>query len=190
MSVTKRSIILAILFAVLSCSVYFYTLKFKQKDPTSFSSLPTFIASDSVGTLFDETGKISKKMIATSTEYYDKQNLYIFDNPLLTSFVYQKNGEANTWHMKGQKGRLTVDDNAVITGNVILYPGFKDPVIDRATASVLVYTFDNNDVTSQELVNIYGHEFMTQGTHFKYDLDTNVLSYKGQPHATFYPNSK
>lgn len=45
-------------------------------------------------------------------------------------------------------------------------------------------------VTSEDLVNIYGNDFFTTGTKFSFDLNSNVLKYKGNPNATYYPQSK
>ena len=50
--------------------------------------------------------------------------------------------------------------------------------------------FDNNEISAKDLVSIYGHTFKTEGTDFNFNLNTNVLTYKGKPHATYYPQNK
>ena len=92
--------------------------------------------------------------------------------------------------MKGKKGHMITDKSAYISDNVLIYPGFEDSAIKRATADYLNYDFGLNMVTSEDLVNIYGNDFFTTGTKFSFDLNSNVLKYKGNPNATYYPQSK
>ncbi|MBE6423551.1 LPS export ABC transporter periplasmic protein LptC [Succinivibrio dextrinosolvens] len=190
MSVTKKSILIAILFAVISSTIYFYSLTLKKEEVKDMSGLPTFIATDTNGTLFDKSGKVSRTMLASRTEFYEQRNLLIFDDPLITAYNHKESGNTNIWHLKGQKGRMVTNDHAVVNGNVVIYPGFKDAIINKATADNLVYNFTTEEVTSKDLVTIYGHVFKTEGTHFKFNLSNNVMNYKGKPHATFYPKSK
>jgi LPS export ABC transporter protein LptC len=190
MSVTKKSILIAVLFAFISSAIYLYTLTLKTQEVKDMSGLPTFIATDSNGTLFDKTGKITRTMIASRTEFYDQGNMYHFDDPLITAYNYKDTDKPNIWHLKGQKGKMKSNDYAIVNGDVVIYPGFKDAVIDKATADNLVYSFATDEVTSKDLVTIYGHVFQTEGTNFKFNLSSNVMSYKGKPHATYYPKSK
>ena len=190
MSVTKKSILIAILFAVISSSVYLYSLSLKKQEVKDMSGLPTFIATDTNGTLYDKTGKVSRTMLAAKTEYYDQRSLYLFDEPLITAYNHKDAGKPNIWHLKGQKGKMVSNDYAIVNGDVVIYPGFKDAVIDKATADNLVYNFSTDEVTSKDLVTIYGHVFQTEGTNFKFNLSNNVMNYKGKPHATYYPKNK
>ena len=190
MSVTRKSIILAIIFGILCSSLYIYSLKFDDTQEISIKGLPTFIATDSFGTSFNENGEISKTMTAKKTVYYDESLLYFFDDPLITSYKKEKDNSTSIWCIKGNKGKMVAEDNAIFNGDVLVYPKFNDPVIDKAVADNLVYNFKNNTISSLEEVTIYGHEFTTKGTHFNFNIDTNVLTYKGLPHATFYPAKK
>ncbi|MDY6469501.1 MAG: LPS export ABC transporter periplasmic protein LptC, partial [Succinivibrio dextrinosolvens] len=104
MSVTKKSILIAVLFALISSAIYLYTLTLKTQEVKDMSGLPTFIATDSNGTLFDKTGKITRTMIASRTEFYDQRNMYFFDDPLITAYNYKDTDKPNIWHLKGQKG--------------------------------------------------------------------------------------
>ena len=103
--------------------------------------------------------------------------------------MYDKSS-INLWHLKGNKGDMVVNKNATIFGNVILYPGFEDATLQKVEATELFYDFKDNLVTSDKLVTIYGKGFKTQGTIFSVDLNTNVIKYKGQPNAIFYPKVK
>jgi|SRR5574344_821685 LPS export ABC transporter protein LptC len=189
MNVTKKSILLAFLFSVVAISVYVYAVRLKKVEVKDLSSYPTFIAMDTDTVFFNKTGKIDKTMVATKTEYYDNKTFYKFDNPLITSYNYKKDS-TDLWHIKGLTGEMVANKTATVKQNVIVYPSFNDPVIDRATADNLEYNFDNNDISSKDLVSIYGHTFKTEGTDFNFNLNTNVLTYKGKPHATYYPQNK
>ncbi|MBQ8022956.1 MAG: LPS export ABC transporter periplasmic protein LptC [Succinivibrio sp.] len=189
MSVTKRSIFLAILFLIIAISIYVYSTMVGKKVVSDTTKLPTFIATDTDGAIYDETGRVIRTLVSTKTTYFDNKTLYVFENPLISSYSYKDN-KIELWHMKGKKGHMITDKSAHISDNVLIYPGFEDSAIKRATANYLDYDFGLNTVTSEELVNIYGNDFFTTGTKFSFDLNSNVLKYKGNPNATYYPQSK
>lgn len=189
MSVTKRSIILALLFLILAVGIYVYSTMVGKKEVSDVSQLPTFIATDTEGAVYDKNGRVIRTLVSTKTTYFDNKTLYLFENPLISSYSY-KNNKIELWHMKGKKGRMITDKSAFISDNVLIYPGFEDSAIKRATADYLNYDFGLNMVTSEDLVNIYGNDFFTTGTKFSFDLNSNVLKYKGNPNATYYPQSK
>ena len=176
MSVTKRLIILALLFLILAVGIYVYSTMVGKKVVSDVSQLPTFIATDTDGAVYDENGRVIRTLVSTKTTYFDNKNLYLFENPLISSYSYKNN--------------MITDKSAYISDNVLIYPGFEDSAIKRATADYLNYDFGLDMVTSEELVNIYGNDFFTTGTKFSFDLNSNVLKYKGNPNATYYPQSK
>ena len=189
MSVTKRAIILALLFLILAVGIYVYSTMVGKKEVSDVSQLPTFIATDTEGAVYDKNGRVIRTLVSTKTTYFDNKTLYLFENPLISSYSY-KNNKIELWHMKGKKGHMITDKSAFISDNVLIYPGFEDSAIKRATADYLNYDFGLNMVTSEDLVNIYGNDFFTTGTKFSFDLNSNVLKYKGKPNATYYPQSK
>lgn len=189
MSVTKRSIILALLFLILAVGIYVYSTMVGKKEVSDVSQLPTFIATDTEGAVYDKNGRVIRTLVSTKTTYFDNKTLYLFENPLISSYSY-KNNKIELWHMKGKKGHMITDKSAFISDNVLIYPGFEDSAIKRVTADYLNYDFGLNMVTSEDLVNIYGNDFFTTGTKFSFDLNSNVLKYKGNPNATYYPQSK
>ena len=190
MNVTKKSVILAVCFASVSIGAYIYTTKFNKIEIVDLSSYPTFIASDTKSTIYGKDGKIEMTMVSEKTEYYASRRMYMIDSPFITAYIQNKNKDtSNLWHLRGEKGIIWENEIATISNNVIIYPGFKDAVIDKATTDKLIYNFKRNNVTSDSTVNIFGHEFSTQGNNFSFNLDTNVLTYKGKPHATYYPKS-
>lgn len=189
MSVTKRSIILAVLFLIIAIGVYVYSTMVGKKVVSDISQLPTFIATDTDGAVYDETGRVIRTLVSTKTTYFDNKSLYFFENPLISSYSYKDSG-IELWHMKGKKGQMVTEKTAHIEDNVIIYPGFENASIKRVTANYLDYDFGLNQVTSEEIVNIYGNDFFTTGTKFSFDLNSNVLKYKGNANATYYPQSK
>lgn len=54
MSVTKRSIILALLFLILAVGIYVYSTMVGKKEVSDVSQLPTFIATDTEGAVYDK----------------------------------------------------------------------------------------------------------------------------------------
>ena len=96
----------------------------------------------------------------------------------------------NIWHLKGKYGDLKNNEIAFVKDDVLIYPGFTGSQLKKAVADYLYYDINKNLVTSKSTVTIYGQGIKTTGTDFSLDLNKNVMSYKGQPNATYYPNSK
>ena len=176
-------------FLILAVGIYVYSTMVGKKEVSDVSQLPTFIATDTEGAVYDKNGSVIRTLVSTKTTYFDNKTLYLFENPLISSYSY-KNNKIELWHMKGKKGHMITDKSAFISDNVLIYPGFEDSAIKRATADYLNYDFGLNMVTSEDLVNIYGNDFFTTGKKFSFDLNSNVLKYKGNPNATYYPQSR
>lgn len=189
MSVTKKSIILAGTFAVLTTVIYVYSTRLNVETKSDLKDYPTFVATDTEGVLYNEEGKIDKTFVSTKTTYYEDKTEFVFDNPLITHYSY-KNNEIELWHMKGDAGNMYTDNSATISKNVVVYPGFDSSIVEKANAEYLFYTFKDNVVVSKDEVTIWGKGFKTTGTQFSLDLNKNVLKYKGKPNATYYPKSK
>ena len=120
---------------------------------------------------------------------FNDKNYYIFENPLITAYDYKKD-QVNIWHLKGKYGDLKNNEIAFVKDDVLIYPGFTGSQLKKAVADYLYYDINKNLVTSKSTVTIYGQGIKTTGTDFSLDLNKNVMSYKGQPNATYYPNSK
>ena len=190
MNVTKKSIILAAIFLVISLLIYIYS-NFLVKDPEFDKTLfPSFVITDGDISIYDKNGKLSKTLVATKITYYESKQLYELENPFVTTYEYSSDGKVNLWHLKAEKGNYIVDKSVTVTNNVVIFPGFENSNIKKATAKYLDYDLQKELITSDDLVTIYGDKFKTEGTVFSFDTKNNVLTYKGQPHAVFYPNNQ
>ncbi|MGN1280356.1 MAG: LPS export ABC transporter periplasmic protein LptC [Succinivibrio sp.] len=190
MSVTKKSIILAVIFALLTSFVYVYSTRLNTDTQSDLEDYPTFVATDTEGVLYNDNGKIDKTFVSTKTTYFDEKTEYVFENPLVTHYSYKNNNDVELWHMKGEFGNMYTDKSATISKNVVIYPGFDGSIVEKAEAEYLYYSFKDNGVFSKDEVTIFGKGFKTTGTQFSLDLNKNVLKYKGKPNATYYPKSK
>ena len=85
---------------------------------------------------------------------------------------------------------VSLEEIANVYGDAKVYPGFDDPVIDHADSTKFHYDFATNEITNDERVTVYGKSFTTDGTDFKFEMNTNKATYKGAPHATYYPQTK
>lgn len=79
MSVTKRSIILALLFLILAVGIYVYSTMVGKKEVSDVSQLPTFIATDTEGAVYDKNGMVIRTLVSTKTTYFDNKTLYLFE---------------------------------------------------------------------------------------------------------------
>ena len=165
MSVTKKSIVMALILALIACILWYFSIVLMKKEVVVNKNYPTFVALDTESTIYDINGNVSRTLVATKTTYFNDKNYYIFENPLITAYDYKKD-------------------------QVLIYPGFTGSQLKKAVADYLYYDINKNLVTSKSTVTIYGQGIKTTGTDFSLDLNKNVMSYKGQPNATYYPNSK
>lgn len=186
MSVTKKSFLLSLIFGLISIGTWFYAYINTPAKVVDMSTYPTFISTDTELTLYSEDGKIARSMISATATYYEDKQLFTFDKPLITTYKYEPNA-VNLWHLKGNTGDMIIDKVANVYDEAKVYPGFEDAVIDHADSTKFHYDFAANKVTNDERVTIYGKSFTTDGTDFTFELNTNKATYKGNPHATYYP---
>ena len=189
MSVTKKSIVMALILALIACILWYFSIVLMKKEVVVNKNYPTFVALDTESTIYDINGNVSRTLVATKTTYFNDKNYYIFENPLITAYDYKKD-QVNIWHLKGKYGDLKNNEIAFVKDDVLIYPGFTGSQHKKAVADYLYYDINKNLVTSKSTVTIYGQGIKTTGTDFSLDLNKNVMSYKGQPNATYYPNSK
>lgn len=189
MNVTKRSILIAFVLSVVCGLLYLYTNTFFKTKIVAPEGLPTFIAYDSTINTYGKSGKVEKSLTSTKLSYYNEKNMYYFEKPLITSYTYNEKG-IDMWHLKGQIGSMLLNEYAIISEDVELTPGFDNAPVQKATALNLKYDFHTNKITSPTTVSIFGQGFTTEGTDFSYDLNNNVLEYKGKPNAIYYPKNK
>ena len=189
MNVTKKSILLACIFGLLSIITWYYAYIYTPQKVVDMSAYPTFIATDTELTVYGEDGRKEKSMTSDTTTYYDEKQFFTFIKPLITTYKYENN-TVNLWHRKGNTGDMVTDKIANVYGDAKVYPGFDDPVIDHADSTKFHYDFATNEITNDERVTVYGKSFTTDGTDFKFEMNTNKATYKGAPHATYYPQTK
>ena len=189
MSVTKKSIVMALILALIACILWYFSIVLMKKEVVVNKNYPTFVALDTESTIYDINGNVSRTLVATKTTYFNDKNYYIFENPLITAYDYKKD-QVNIWHLKGKYGDLKNNEIAFVKDDVLIYPGFTGSQLKKAVADYLYYDINKNLVTSKSTVTIYGQGIKTTGTDCSLDLNKNVMSYKGQPNATYYPNSK
>lgn len=187
MTVTLKSFIIAILLLILSVIIYRFSQVQNDKVDQDLSNLPTFKAFGVNGSIYNEKGALNHTLNAITLEYYDNKKLLNLYKPLIESYDHNANGKVEKWLLSGDKGTAIVGEEAKISGNVNLYPGFSHPQIKIIKANYLIYDFKKDIVTSKDLVTIKGHNWVNTGINFKADLRKNIMSYKGKPNVTYYP---
>ncbi len=187
MTVTLKSFIIAILLLILSVIVYRFAQVQNDKVEQDLSYLPTFKAFGVNGAIYNKKGSLNHTVNSITLEYYDKKKLLNLEKPLIESYKYNTNGSVEKWLLSGDIGNAVIGKNAKISGHVNLYPGFSHPQIKIINANYLIYDFKKDIVTSKDRVTIEGHNWVNTGINFKADLRNNIISYKGSPNVTYYP---
>ncbi|MGN0902556.1 MAG: LPS export ABC transporter periplasmic protein LptC, partial [Succinivibrio sp.] len=133
MSVTKRSFIIGAIGLLICICAYIYSQKFSKKVVIDISDYPSFVATDTYTINYGVEGNIENTMTSTYTEYFDPKQYFTFRHPFLTRYKYEDDA-VNLWHIKGEKGHMFVNKLARIEESVVVYPGFEDTNIKRATS--------------------------------------------------------
>ena len=121
MSVTKRSIILAILFLIIAISIYIYSTMVGKKVVSDTTQLPTFIATDTDGAVYDENGGEEERVIRLPDG--NQNYCHITEDETWFSkdtwgYIYDSQGAISDWDRKGQPEIYKLIHS---TGNIYKY---------------------------------------------------------------------
>ncbi|MCR5536471.1 MAG: LPS export ABC transporter periplasmic protein LptC [Succinivibrio sp.] len=192
MSVSQKSLILAICFTLIAIVLYRLAAYFEQPVVRDFSHLPTLTGSGLHGLTFDNLGRIENILVSEVVTYDERRKLVTLNNSHLAHFDYKEDEKTTKigklWNLTADKAVIYTDNKAVLTGNVKAYPGFKDAPIKRIETTEAEYNMKTNQVTSSAEVYIKGPNWENRGKDFQADLSTNQITFKDQPNVVYYPN--
>lgn len=192
MSVTHKSIILACCFTLMAIVLYRLALYFEQPAVKDFSNLPTLTGENLHGTTFDNQGRIENVLVSDEITYTEKEKKVTLSHSHLAHFDYKDADKGSRggkiWHLNADKAVIFTDSQAILSGGVKAYPGFKDAPIRLIETEEAVYNLKTNQVTSTEEVLIKGTNWENRGKNFQADLTTNQITFKDQPNVVYYPN--
>lgn len=188
MATSVKSMVIAV--AVLAAGVlcYRYTQNQLVQDTGDQSIEKFYTATGFSARMFDQNGTKVRELFADAAAYGDKSRVATFEKPVIRTFRVNKKGQTEVWNLSGDTGEARSGDFADLHRNVELHPEFQGSALKNATTDNLHYDFHDNTVSSPDKTAINGHGWTNSGTDFKIDLNTDLMTYKGNVNATYFPS--
>ena len=128
---------------------------------------PTYKSEHTDTLVYNPEGALSYRLIAQHVEYYSDQAVSWFTQPVLTTFDKDK---IPTWSVKADKAKLTNDRMLYLYGHVEVNALVPDSQLRRITTDNAQINLVTQDVTSEDLVTLYGTTFNSSGLKMRGNL--------------------
>lgn len=166
MSKTRRWIIFLLAIAALVLIGLNLT---DQDEPavTVNSDTPTYLSELSTTIVYNPQGSLNYKFIAQHVEYFSDTGIWWFTKPVMTQ--YDENKIA-TWEMHADLAKLTDDKMLYLYGNVVVTALTPDSQLLKITTDNAQLNLITQDVSSDDLVTLYGTTFNSSGLKMRGNL--------------------
>ena len=188
MALTLKSAVIALALFGGALGVYRYTQNMYIHNTDKEVISRKYEASNFIGISYDPMGRKQRSLHASKVTYNEETEIVDFVEPTINTFKYNQNGKTEIWNIRGDTGQLHNNDFAEMKGNVILAPVFKGAAIKKASCEHTRYDFKTNTVTSPWETQIIGEGWLNSGTGFKFDLNTDKITFKSNVNATYLPS--
>ncbi|MDU2939386.1 MAG: LPS export ABC transporter periplasmic protein LptC [Enterobacteriaceae bacterium] len=167
MSKTRRWVIILLsLIALILIGV-----NLVSKDDTGESVVssndPTYRSEHTDTVVYSPEGALNYHLIAQHVEYFSDQAITWFTQPLLTTYDTNK---TETWSIKADKAKLTNDRMLYLYGHVEVNALTPDAQLRKITTDNAKINLITQDVTSDDLVTLYGTTFNSSGLKMRGNL--------------------
>lgn len=167
MSKTRRWVIILLsLGAVVLIGINLVS-KDGQEQAAPSASAPTYTSEHTDTLVYSPEGALNYRLIARNVEYYSDQALSWFTQPILTTYDKQK---APGWSIKSDKAKLTNDRMLYLYGNVEILALTADSQLRRITTDNAQVDLITQDVSSDDMVTLYGTTFNSSGLKMRGNL--------------------
>ncbi|HDS9359806.1 TPA: LPS export ABC transporter periplasmic protein LptC [Enterobacter cancerogenus] len=167
MSKTRRwVIILLTLVALILIGVNLADRDDNQAEVVNTSD-PTYKSDHSDTVVYSPEGALNYRLIAQHVEYFSDDSVSWFTQPIMTTFDTDK---VPTWSIKADKAKLTNDRMLYLYGHVEVNALTPDAQLRKITTDNAQINLVTQDVTSQDLVTLYGTTFNSSGMKMRGNL--------------------
>ncbi|WP_318374494.1 LPS export ABC transporter periplasmic protein LptC [Enterobacter sp.] len=128
---------------------------------------PTYRSEHTDTVVYSPEGALNYRLIAQHVEYFSDQALSWFTQPILTTFDKDK---IPTWSIKADKAKLTDDRMLYLYGHVEVNALTADAQLRKITTDNAQINLITQDVTSNDLVTLYGTTFNSSGLKMRGNL--------------------
>ena len=123
------------------------------------TSEPTYKSEDSSTVVYNPAGALNYRLIAEHVEYFSESATSWFTKPVMT--VYDADKIA-TWAVSADRAKLTEDRMLYLYGNVEVNALTAEAQLRKITTDNAQVNLVTQDVTSEDLVTLYGNTFNSQ----------------------------
>ncbi|BDH44438.1 lipopolysaccharide export system protein LptC [Salmonella enterica subsp. enterica serovar Choleraesuis] len=167
MSKTRRWVIFVLLLAVLVLIGINLADRDEKVEPTIDDKTPTYQSEHSNTVVYSPEGDLNYRLIAEHAEYFSADGVSWFTKPVMTS--YDKNKVA-AWAIRSDRAKLTKDQMLYLYGHVEVNALTPDSQLRKMTTDNAVVNLVTQDVSSEDLVTIYGSTFNSSGLKMRGNL--------------------
>ena len=128
---------------------------------------PTYTSEHSDTVVYSPAGALNYRFIAELVEYFSAQEVSWFTKPVMTTFDTNK---VPTWSIKADKAKLTKDRMLYLYGNVEVDALSADSQLRKITTDNAQINLVTQDVTSDDMVTLYGTTFNSSGLKMRGNL--------------------
>ena len=146
---------------------WYFTLKDDTAQVVVNNNDPTYKSEHTDTLVYNPEGALSYRLIAQHVEYYSDQAVSWFTQPVLTTFDKDK---IPTWSVKADKAKLTNERMLYLYGHVEVNALVPDSQLRRITTDNAQINLVTQDVTSEDLVTLYGTTFNSSGLKMRGNL--------------------
>lgn len=167
MSKTRRWVIILLSLAVLVLIGVNLTDRDDDSQVTINNSDPTYRSEHTDTVVYSPEGALNYRLIAQHVEYFSDQAVSWFTQPVLTTFDENK---VPTWSIRSDKAKLTDDRMLYLYGNVEVNALTAESQLRKITTDNAQINLITQDVTSNDLVTLYGTTFNSSGLKMRGNL--------------------
>lgn len=167
MSKTRRWIIFLLALAVLVMIGINLADKNTPPAPGVNGNTPTYQSEKSTTLAYNPEGALNYRLVADRAEYYSADGISWFTKPVMTS--YDKNKVA-TWAISADRAKLTSDNMLYLYGHVEVNALAPDSQLRKITTDNATVNLVTQDVSSENLVTLYGTTFNSSGLKMRGNL--------------------
>ncbi len=167
MSKTRRWVIILLSLAVLVLIGVNLTDRDDDSEVVINNSEPTYRSEHTDTVVYSPEGALNYRLIAQHVEYFSDQAVSWFTQPVLTTFDENK---VPTWSIRSDKAKLTDDRMLYLYGHVEVNALTAESQLRKITTDNAQINLITQDVTSNDLVTLYGTTFNSSGLKMRGNL--------------------
>jgi len=167
MSKTRRWVIILLSLAVLVLIGVNLTDRDDDSEVVINNSEPTYRSEHTDTVVYSPEGALNYRLIAQHVEYFSDQAVSWFTQPVLTTFDENK---VPTWSIRSDKAKLTDDRMLYLYGHDEVNALTAESQLRKITTDNAQINLITQDVTSNDLVTLYGTTFNSSGLKMRGNL--------------------